>query len=819
MHETDAHQVVLHADHADPEWSVRGVTLKEDIGAPYLATVELVHPDVAAEAGALLGTSVALALRTGSAEHRVVGIVSRLRESTAPYVGAEATLIVEPALAALRHRRDSRIFQGKTVPEILEEVLTAGLAPFGRAVRLELEASYPPREYTVQYRETDFDFVHRLMEEEGILYRFDHDGDAEELVLLDAARLHPPVQGDDDERVRFDEASRSHAAFGGQAVRRFELVGALRPTGAAVRAFDWTHPSVPVEGADDFEDDAAALEEYEHELPMTFHQYAGTYGAHDAARKLELLRERQARDTRRAEGVATAPCLRAGRRFELYGHPQPDVDGAYTLVSAEHRWLEHASEAGSPHVVRFACVPAPVPYRPLLLRDRPRIGGVQTATVVGPAGAEIHADPHGRVKVQFHWDRLGQRDERSSCWIRVAQAMGGPGWGFAFVPRIGMEVVVAFLEGDPDRPLVVGAVYNSENPCPLALPDEKTRTTIRSQTSPGGGGSSELQFEDRAGEEYIFIHAQKDWNTLVLNDVTEHVRRDEQEVVARDRAREVGRDEKLEVGHDRTKVVHGEQRETIGENRIREVGRDETVAIGKNQTVAVAGDRSVRVGEDAIATIALDAAQTVGGDTTVTVQKNVTTQVLGNDQLQVGGSQSLKVASNASAKTGGAQLDRVAKNLNSVTGGSSTDRTARSRIRTVKEFEQERILGGRSRDSGRFHGETVGGYVKQVDATAAHTLSSATFFVSSFEHHVKAGGNLSVQAGADMTRTVGTQFVGKAGEGTATLTLAADGNVTIEVSEQLALVSTGEVRVRGAEGMVVKSGQGVKIDGGTVKVG
>ncbi|MGE0787828.1 MAG: type VI secretion system Vgr family protein [Sandaracinaceae bacterium] len=608
-------------------WRLMHAEWTETLNEPYRATLRIAHPDGSAGAQRFVGKSAAIVLRRRGVEERLAGIVTEVRDGLRQDEASAAELIIEPALCATLHKKDTRIFQHLTVPDILQRVLSADLAPFERSVELTLSRAYPPREYTVQYDETDFDFVHRLMEEEGITYFFEHEGEKERMRLTDRGPQHPEIRSERGTSLVFTErvdAGVDHI----EGVFAFESVGRMTGTRVAVRAFDWTHPSLLLESEVDATDGGPSLESYEvrHHVTMTGFSMSG-YAASDVGQQATLLGELQRRDRSAAEGRSSSAALRTGARFSLEGHPAPELDREYLVVRVEHRFratsgtgAQGASMEGLTYENRFRLIPSDVPWRPDRVRDRPRIHGIQTATVVGPSGEEIHTDPHGRVMVQFHWDRLGERNEHSSCWIRVIQPMGGPGWGFTFVPRIGQEVVVTFVDGDPDQPVVYGAIFNGENPIPLDYPANKTRMTIKSNSSPGGGGFNELRFEDLAGLEEIWLHGQRDWNTLIKNDLTRRVERDESQDVVRFRTRTVGVDERVTVGQDMAREVKRDKSEKVDRNRMRQVGANEMLTVGANRALTVGGSQAV----------------SIGGMSQTNVGANSTVNVIGDHTLSVG---------------------------------------------------------------------------------------------------------------------------------------------------------------------------------------
>ena len=566
-------------------WRVLGGTVATALNEPYLVRLDVETEVSEGEPLRLLGSASSLVLRRGTQENPYGGVVSSVRVAEHHGTTVRASLVIEPALAALRHGRDTRIFQDKSVPKVLEEVLTEGLRPYGREARVELTRTYPVREYTVQYQESDFDFVHRLMEEEGILYFFEPGEDGvETLVLLDAPQQHPPIR--DGAVLEYSTTSTKGDAVGTEYLRSFEPISIVTGTEVATRHFDWTHPDVQIEGkADDARETEAPngsshgprRESYEHDESLTLHDYEHVYRDHDVSDQARIRRERQARDALTIEARGSVSGIRAGVRFEVNGHPSIALNDAYVVVSATHRFGDHRasddrSDADTEYENTFLAIPATVAYRPQRLRSRPRVRGIQTALVTGPEGEEIHTDEHGRVKVQFHWDRHGQLNERTSCWIRASQSWAGPGWGAWILPRVGMEVVVSFIDGDLDRPLVTGCVYNGTHETPYPLPEKKMVSTFKTNSYPGGGGYNELRFDDTKNSEEIWMHGEKDWNTVIENDLTREVQHDESQTVRRNRTRNVGVNESV--------FVAAVQSTTVGVNRLVQVGKDQIVTVG-----------------------------------------------------------------------------------------------------------------------------------------------------------------------------------------------------------------------------------------------
>jgi type VI secretion system secreted protein VgrG len=421
------------------------------------------------------------------------------------------------------------IFQDRTALEIALSVLDEG----GVAYRKSLTGKYLQREYCVQYRETDLDFASRLLEEEGIFYFFEHGKGTHTLVLGDARSACPSLPGgtrisyrDEQGMVPGEEA---FTAFGGR--RR------TRPSGVVLRDVNYLTPQLDL---------TASAGEGKGEQEVYDHH--GRYGTPEVGQALAKVRLEEAQaKAAQWSGRSTSRRLCPGYVFELARCPDGGMDGEYLVVSVTHRGDQPEALAGvqasgkSGYQSRAVCLRKEIPYRPERRTAQPKIAGWQTAVVVGPAGEEIHTDEHGRVRVQLNWDREGKEDEKSSCWIRVAQALAGPGFGALWLPRVGQEVLVSFEDGDPDRPLILGAAYNGMNTTPLDLPAEKTKSTLKSRSSPGDGGIgfNELRFEDAAGSEEVYLHAQKDLKIEVLNDKGQEVGGNEKLLVAKDRSRTV----------------------------------------------------------------------------------------------------------------------------------------------------------------------------------------------------------------------------------------------------------------------------------------
>jgi type VI secretion system secreted protein VgrG len=626
--------------------------------------IELTSKDPDVDFDALVGEKACLAWK-GMAETRWVhGIVSHFEITghggRLTYYSARLV----PRLWLFTRRAQSRIFQNLATPDILKQVFEkGGLA--SDEFKISLKRAYKPRKYCVQYRETDFDFASRLMEEEGIFYFFKHTEDGHLLMVADEASVHEAITGESALPYR----PADDGMTGGESILGFRYRRSVRTGLVTLREFDFKKPSLDMTTdakADKWKD----LERYD---------YPGEY--HDNALGKDLVKIRlEEEQARREWGEGEGNCrhLAPGHLFELEQYSRDAVNQKYLLTEVQH-WgnqpqaaEEEAGESrsaeGPTYHNRFQCIPSARPFRPERTTPRPRVEGPQTAIVTGPSGEEIHTDEYGRVKVRFFWDRSGVTDDKSSCWIRVSQGWGGAGWGGMYIPRVGHEVIVEFIEGDPDRPLITGRVYNGENPPPYGLPGAKTQSTIKSNSSPGGGGSNEIRFEDAAGSEEVFVHAQKDMNQVVGND----------------RTREVGNDETIHVANNRKKTVDVDQSETIGANKTISVGSNHDETIGANMTLKVAADctenigsnRTITIGSALTETVLAAAAQVVGAAKNTTVGGAFSIMVGGDMDAKIGGSSSETIAKDQSSKVGGKRGAQV--------GGDDTQEIGGKKGVTVK---------------------------------------------------------------------------------------------------------------------------------------
>jgi type VI secretion system secreted protein VgrG len=510
-----------------------------------------------------------------------------------------ATLV--PILWLLTQEQDCRIFQGENTQQIVETILKeAGLTSKEYAFNNQNPGT--TREYCVQYRESDFNFISRLLEEDGILFFFNHDQKDTTVVFGDGPSAYKPIDGQPKVALSPSPGMVSEAEF----VRTINFSRHVHSGKITVRDYNFEKPALDLtsEGKDKV---FGNLEVYD---------YPGRYSDQDAGKKIANLRLQQTITYKdQCMGDSVCPRFAPGRTFTLRtSEKRPEFTKEYMLVSVSHvgEQPQALEELANPHATNsyhntFTCIPSSVTFRPQGAASKPIISSVQTAMVVGPAGEEIFTDQYGRIKVQFHWDRKGKKDDKSSCWIRVSQVFTGASWGAMAVPRIGQEMIVSFLEGDPDRPIITGRVYHGNNPVPYGLPDEKTKTTLKSNSSLGGGGFNELRFEDKKGQEEIFLHAQKDWNTKVLNDRNTLVKANQTTTVEGTRTTTVVKKEtqtfkdSREVTIDKTdllKITQTRDVEVTGKLTEKfHAGREDTVEQGDKTTVMSSNKETTVHGE------------------------------------------------------------------------------------------------------------------------------------------------------------------------------------------------------------------------------
>ncbi|WP_236173539.1 type VI secretion system Vgr family protein [Pseudomonas pseudonitroreducens] len=576
-----------------------------------------------------VATHVTSTLHNDSQQRPLDALVAEIHQLPADASAERYQLILRPWLWWLTLASNNRVFQNLATSDIVTTIFKAhGFTDF----KLSLSGSYEPREYCVQYGESDFAFVSRLLEEEGIFWFFTHEEGTHTLVLADSNDAFPPIPNG------------PKVPYLGQEIGVRELHGirsaqyCLQAVAGTYSATDYEFTTPTTSLYSQAQADAGPRAQYEHPGGYT----AKARGDALTKQRVDGLRSQE----QRLIGESDCRWLVPGHWFSLTGHDDAALNIDWVLTSVTH-------EADHEHYRnRFEAIPKATAYRPPRTTSKPRMH-TQTAKVVGKAGEEIWTDQYGRIKIQFPWDQQGKNDETSSCWVRVVLPWSGKGFGMQFIPRIGQEVIVTFIDGDPDRPLVTGCVYNGDNALPYALPDNQTQSGIKTNSSKGGGGFNELRFEDKKDAEEVFLQAQKDMKVNVLNDSTATI----------------GHDETLTVQNARTRTVKdGDETITLEKGK-----RSVTIQTGSD-TLDVKDSRTVTVGADQTHSTGGNYSHKVSGNFELTVDGNLTIKVSGTLTLQSGGSLTLKTDADLAAQAGTSVTSKAGTSLTNQAGTALTNK-------------------------------------------------------------------------------------------------------------------------------------------------
>jgi type VI secretion system secreted protein VgrG len=629
----------------------------EGVSKPFFFTLDMISEDPAIDPKSLLRTPATITLGLYGGDERVIhGIIRRFVQLGQSGDGETTSYRAEivPWLWFLSLSSECKIFQEMSALEIVEKVFKdQGYSDF----EIKCVRNYPKREFCVQYRESHLNFVSRLLEEEGIFYFFDHTKSKHTLILADDSSAIKPCPVQSAVRVVAEPASGAEE----DVITTFQREHSAYIGKVTFRDYDYLQPSLKLESAETGE----GVEEV--------YDYPGKYTELSEGERLARLRlqEQEARyEIVRGDSICRS--LASGFSFDLKEHYRRDVNKTYQLIMVRHSGrggpLTAAASSSFDYRNEFLAIPQSVPFHPPHTSRKPTVQGSQTALVVGKSGEEIWVDKHGRVKIQFYWDRVGAKDENSSCWVRVSSTWAGKGWGHIQIPRIGQEVIVDFLEGDPDRPLITGRVYNAEQVPPYDLPADQTKSGIKSRSSKGGGTDNfnEIRMEDLKGSELLYIHAEKDKQVVVENDRTESVGHDEKITISNNRTESVGKNETVSIGENRTEDVGKDEKITIASNRGESVGKDETVEIGENKTLFVGKNEKRNVGENRrtaidkndelsvgkkLSMVAGDVIQLKAGKSSIVLEKNGTITIKGKDiTLSGSGKINIKASSDVTIK-------------------------------------------------------------------------------------------------------------------------------------------------------------------------
>ncbi|MFD2299076.1 type VI secretion system tip protein TssI/VgrG [Paracidovorax citrulli] len=666
---------------------------------------------------ALLGKTATVEIETeGGGKRYLDGLVTRFGMQGQDHRLYSYHLRLQPWLWVATRRQDFRIFQFKTVPQIVQEVL----GRYGYPMQLKLTRAYRAWDYCVQYGESDFDFVSRLLEHEGAYYYFQHASGQHTLVIADdIVAGHEPLPGA--AVIPFYPPEKS-AVADRENIHAWTLGEEIKPGRYYNDDYDFKKPRSDLSNMRQ-QPPGHAHDAYE------IYEWPGGYVQHGDGEQYARVRLQEGLTGHSTvRGESRHRSLAPGYTFTLENYPRGDQNRQYLITGVTYHLhenprsssfnsakpgetLKHNEEHGSFQKFSLTAQPTSLPYTPARKTPKPRTTGPQTAVVVGPAGEEIWTDEYGRIKVQFHWDRLGAMDENSSCWMRVATSWAGSGFGAISIPRIGQEVIVDFLNGDPDYPIVTGSVYNAANMPPWALPGNATQSGIKTKSSKGGafgdgmkngaGDANAIRFEDKKGAEQLWLHAQKDQLIEVENDEDHWVGqdrrktidRDETNVIHRDRTETVDRNEKITVHGWRTEEVDGDETITIHSNRKERVDHDETISIGDNRDETVGANEDIRIGSNRSKTVGQSEKDRIGTSWNIRVG-TMKTETIGMTAMQnVGLAKMVNVGLAYSVNIGGVRSDIVGANWTRTVIGSDSVSVGSDRKASVSGTDSLEVSG------------------------------------------------------------------------------------------------------------------------------
>jgi type VI secretion system secreted protein VgrG len=731
----------------------RRLSWYETLGTVPRGVVDLVSTEKAVDPKKVLGKLAKIRLQLPHDRERWFnGYVTRFARGGAVGGRYEYHAELSPWAWFLSRTADCRIFQKMKVDAVLRKVFDGhAYADFS----LDLTGSYPEMDYCVQYRESDLDFVNRLCEQFGLYYWFDFTSDGhQKMQIVDVLSKHKEREGY--ESLPFHPATEN--PLDSEHVSNWQAAGQVLPGKFVAQDFNYETSS------QDLVADTSVSHGYDHDDCEAF-DYPGPHiDAEGGTAEAKLRCEISTADFALFDGASNAQGVTPGFTFKLTQHPDPEINNKkYLLTSVSVSMMlaayeAHGDDIGASYSCSFTCIPATVQFRPQRRTPLPVVHGPQTAVVVGPDGEEIFTDKFGRVKVLFHWDRYGKakklknnggaiKPEDRSCWVRVAQLWAGNRFGTVFIPRIGHEVVVDFIDGDPDRPLVTGCVYNDKN-LPPWLPDAPTQSGVLTRSSKGGSAANAnaIRFEDKKGEEQLWIHAEKNQDIEVENDETHSV--------GHDRTKTVGNDETTTVKHDRTETVNNNETITIGVDRKESVGSNETIAIGANRKETVGANETITIGANRTINVGGSETAHVAMQRTHLVDINETIGIGGAQEIGIGGMQVVGIGGLQKVKIGGLQDVDVGVNQSVSVGANGS----------------MKISNNESRDVGDNRTTSIG-----KDDT------------------LKVGKNLVIDAGDSVTIKTGS----------ASITMKKDGTIVIK-GKDIKTEGSGKIDVKASNNVVIK---------------
>lgn len=768
----------------------RQMTGTEALSLPFELDVVMHSKSSGLSAKAVLGKPFTLKVATEQpgVQRFFNGICTRFASAGREGEHLIYTAKLRPWLWLASRRSDCKIFQKMKVPDIISEVLSR----YGYPLTKKLTKSYRTWEYCVQYQETDLNFVMRLMEHEGIYFYFEHADGVHTMMLADDMSCHSPMAG----KSTIKYFGLDAAAVADEEHINSWLVREEVDSGEYFSDdYDFEHPKadLKIKRANPLGHSHDAYQQYQWPGGYVEHGDGETY----AGVRLDTLEAEHERTQAHTNLRTMAP----GYRFTLARCPRADQNREYLALAATYYFRDNArmsagSGAGDADwSITVSSQPTVMPYKPQPLTPKPRTHGPQTALVVGPKGEEIYTDKYGRIKVQFYWDRVGTKDENSSCWIRVATPWAGEKWGMIHIPRIGQEVVVDFIGGDPDYPLVTGSVYNADQMPPYALPDNRTASGVKSRSTKGGGATdfNEIRMEDKKDEEQLYVHAQRNLDTVVEANETR--------VVGNDRKTRIGNDDDRFVKNDDRHVVEGNQTHQIRGNQTTKVHGNQDNTVDGNQSNVVHGNRIQSVDGDQKDETGGNHQETVGGDHSLSVDGSQSNTIQSDQtNLVMGDRNSIMLGSDNYVTVGKTSI--VSAEGYSVTTALKYAETCTTRSAMVMATDETTVIASQTQTVGVSRTSTVGAS-DTTNVGGAHTLTVGAAST------VTAGGAVTMLAGGAFTVTGGAVVSITAG---GAITITAAGAITITAPvialATAAVVSSGPVIATGIVSPVYSPGLG-----------
>jgi type VI secretion system secreted protein VgrG len=699
---------------------------QETMSGLFTFDLDLVSEDPSIKYDDIVGKAITISVKLADGSSRYWnGFVSRFVQAERDENVSAYRAKVVPWLWFLDQTTDCRIFQNKAVPDIIKQIFQEyGFNDFA----FRLYGEFVKRDYCVQYRESDFNYVSRLMEEEGIFFYFEHEQGKHTMVLGNDPSAHKECP--DQATARYEGTSGGWR--GDDVILTWLQEQELRPGVYTATDYNFETPSTSLQSS------VSGKEKWEvYDFPGDYTKRA------DGDRLVRVRLQEQQMPQSVARGTSDCRAFGVGYKFKLTDHYRDDLNQEYVLTALHHSvrnntgYISGSSDPEEPvYENTFECVPATTPIRPVRRTPVPVVQGCQTGVVVGPSGEEIFTDKYGRVKVQFYWDREGKKNENSSCWMRVSYPWAGKSWGGIHIPRIGQEVIVDFIEGDPDRPIITGRTYNAGQMPPWDLPGKKNISGYKSNSTKGGGGYNEISFDDTKGTELIQVHGQYDMDTKiehderrhVLNNRTKNVDVNESSTIGNNRTEVVGVNEKISIGSNRTETVGANEMITVALTRTRNVGVNEMVNIGGAQEITIGGLQALTIG--------LTRAKTIGVSEVVTIG---TTQT-----INVGAAQTVSVGADQATTIGAGQTISIAADLAETIGQNHSENTSQNRSASIGQNDGLQV--------GKVLSIQAGDEINISTGQASISMKKdGTITIQGRDITIKGSGKIAIEASSDVT--------------------------------------------------------------------